>query len=93
MVIIVVQNRDSSKRDFANSLNAISDIEALASQGEKLSQRSFAETLCVCIFLKNSPLFLCSSSPYRGLNGLIVCVKNPCYHTKDGLPFETIVSI
>jgi hypothetical protein len=92
MVIIVVQNRDSSKRDFANSLNAISDI-CIGSQGEKLSQRSFAESVCVCIFLKNSPLFLCSSGPYRGLNGLIVCVKNPCYHTKDGLPFETIVSI
>ncbi len=92
MVIIVVQNRDSTKRDFANSLNAISDIGIGQSKGE-LSQRSFAETVCVCIFLKNSPIFLCSSSPYRGLNGLIVCVKNPCYHTKDWLPFETIVSI
>ena len=93
MVIIVVRNRDSSKRDFANSLNAISDIGIGQSRGE-LSQRSFAETvLYACIFLKNSPLFLCSSSPYRGLNGLIVCVKNPCYHTKDGLSFETIVSI
>lgn len=34
----IVQNRDSSKRDFANSLNAISDIGIAQSRGETKSK-------------------------------------------------------
>jgi hypothetical protein len=38
MVIIVVQYHDSSKRDFANSPNAISDIGIGQSMGETKSK-------------------------------------------------------
>jgi hypothetical protein len=38
VVIIVIQNRDSSKRDFANGLNAISDIGIGQSREETKSR-------------------------------------------------------
>jgi hypothetical protein len=52
MVIIVVQNRDSSKRDFANSLNAISDIGIGQSRGETKSKILCLNCVCMHISQK-----------------------------------------